>query len=283
MKLGLVFEGGASRTLFSCGVMDALLEENVKADYIIGVSAGIAYGVSYASGQIGRNLKVATEYMSDKRYMGLRHMFNPKNRSYYNLEFVFREIPQKLIYFDYDAFANFEGEIIAVVTNLKTGNAEYMNVPRNKESFKLLQASCALPVLFAPEEIDGNLYMDGGIGDSIPFKRALDDGCDKIITVLTREKDYVKHNELTTKIAKKYYRKYPEFLKALTERPEKYNKCREELFEYAEKNNSVIIMPNTTKNFRRTEKTPERLTDIYNEGYKIAMDMMPKIKEYINS
>ena len=105
MKLGLVLEGGASRSLFSCGVMDALLEENIIADYVIGVSAGIAYGTSYVSRQIGRNLELSVDYMHDKRYMGVRHLFNPKNRSYYNKDFAFRAIPKTVVPFDYDAFA----------------------------------------------------------------------------------------------------------------------------------------------------------------------------------
>ncbi len=283
MKLGLVFEGGASRTLFSCGVMDALLEENIKADYVIGVSAGIAYGVSYASGQIGRNLKVATTYIPDNRYMGLRHMFNPKNRSYYNLDFVFREIPQSLIHFDYDSFAKFDGEIIAVVTNLETGEAEYLNVPQDASSFQILQASCALPVLFQPEKINGKLYMDGGIADSIPFQRAIDVGCDKIITVLTREKSYVKHNELTTSIAKQYYRKYPDFVKKLVARPEAYNNSRKQLFEFAEKTGSIVIMPHSTEHFGRNERSPEKLNKIYADGYETTKSMLDSIKEYINS
>lgn len=283
MKTGLVLEGGASRTLFSCGVIDALLEEKINIDYIIGVSAGIAYGVGYASGQIGRNLNLATTYIPDKRYMGFRHMLNPNNRGYYNLDFIFDEIPSKLLPFDFDAFSKFSGQIVAVVTNLKTGKAEYIDVSRNDKAFRILRASCALPVIFQPETIDGKLYMDGGIADSIPYKRALDDGCDKIITVLTREKDYVKGNEFSTFIAKSCYKKYPEFVKQMVERPINYNNCRKELFEYSEKNNSIVIMPHSTKDFGRNERSPQKLTGLYNDGYETTKSMIDEIKNYINS
>ncbi len=94
MKVGITMEGGASRTLFSCGVTDALLEENIMPDYFIGVSAGIAYGVSYLAKQKGRNLEIAQKYMNDKRYMGMRHLL--KDRSFYNIPFVFDEVPNKL-------------------------------------------------------------------------------------------------------------------------------------------------------------------------------------------
>ena len=88
MKTGIVFEGGAFRTIFSCGVMDALLENKIMPDYMIGVSAGAAYGVSMASGQIGRNLKILINYRNDKRYVGLSNMVHRDNRSLYGLNLI---------------------------------------------------------------------------------------------------------------------------------------------------------------------------------------------------
>ena len=127
MKTGIVFEGGAFRTIFSCGVMDAFLEKNIMPDYIIGVSAGAAYGVSYASRQPGRNLKIILDYCDDKRYMGINNLLNPKNKCYYGLDFAYDTIPNKLVPFDYDEFDKFHGEFYAVVTNVLTGEPEYMN------------------------------------------------------------------------------------------------------------------------------------------------------------
>ena len=60
MKTGLVLEGGALRTIYSTGVMDAMLSKDLMVDYVIGVSAGIAYGVSYVSKQPQRNLEILT-------------------------------------------------------------------------------------------------------------------------------------------------------------------------------------------------------------------------------
>lgn len=282
MKLGLVLEGGASRTLFSCGVMDALLENKIYADYVIGVSAGIAYGVSYASGQIGRNLQVSA-FMSDKRYMGFKHMLNPKNRSYYNMNFVFEEIPNSLVHFDFDAFAAYPGRVVAVVTNIKTGKPEYIDVPRNNSFFKLIEASCALPIMFQPIEIDGKTYMDGGISDSIPYRHALTDGCDKLITILTREKSYVKTEEHGASLARLVYKNNPEFLKAIENRPKQYNDSRSSLFEYSEKSGAIVIMPENTTGFKRTESDYDKLKKLYDDGYNTAQIMMPQIIEYLNS
>ena len=154
MKTGLVLEGGALRAIFSSGVCDGLLEGNIMADYIIGVSAGIAYGVSYVSRQPRRNLEVVTRFAPDRRYMGWRNLTDPSNRSYFGLKFAYDTIPNELIPFDYAAFAAFPGEVEAVATNLNTGGADYLPVPRRDRASLVLQASCAMPLMFPIIRID---------------------------------------------------------------------------------------------------------------------------------
>lgn len=285
MKLGLVLEGGASRSLFSCGVMDALLEEEIFADYVIGVSAGIAYGTSYVSRQFGRNLKLSVEYMHDKRYMGSRHLFDRKNRSYYNYDFAFRRIPEELVPFDFDTYTKIAESTttIAVVTNLETGEAEYKVLATDDwdKHIKTIWASCALPLLFRPESLDGSLYMDGGVSDPIPFQRAFDDGCDKVITVLTRERTYAKESDFSVKLAKRIYRKYPEFGRVLTERPKKYNQCRSKIFELSDSGEMFVIAPTDTTGFSRTERRPEKLKAMYDDGYNTAKKLMSGLKKYL--
>ena len=176
MKTGLVLEGGALRTIFSSGVCDALLDGGVMVDYVIGVSAGIAYGVSYISRQPRRNLEIVTRYAGDRRYMGMNNLADRHNRSYFGLEFVYDTIPNELVPFDYQTFAAYPGQVEAVVTNLNTGEAEYMPVPREDDKFLLLQATCALPLMFPIYHLNGQPYLDGGVADSIPYERAFQQG-----------------------------------------------------------------------------------------------------------
>ncbi len=283
MKSGIVFEGGASRGLFSCGVMDALLEEKIFANYVIGVSAGIAYGTTYVSGQIGRNLELSTKYMHDKRYMGFHHLLNPKKRSFYNMDFAFREIPEKLVPYDFEAFRQSPAKAVATLTNIHTGKPEYFVLPKEdrERHLQILWASCALPFLFQPVDIDGVLYMDGGISDPIPYRRAIDEGCDKIITVLTRERDYTKNSDTGAKVAGLAYHRYPNFAKALAERSEKYNQSRRNIFELTDKGQMITIMPHDTSGFKRTERDPEKLEEMYQDGYQTTKTMMPEIKKYL--
>ena len=179
MKTGIVLEGGAVRTIFSTGVCDALLTRDLLPDYVIGVSAGIAYGVGYVSKQSRRNLDIMVSYINDKRYMGFGNLLRRDNRAYFGLDFVFGTIPNELIPFDYDTFAAYPGEVEAVVTNMDTGKAEYFPVERRDDRFKLLQATCALPFLFPVFDIQGKPCMDGGAADANPYERALERGCER--------------------------------------------------------------------------------------------------------
>ena len=281
MKLGMVFEGGANRTIFSCGVMDAFLEEGLMPDYFIGVSAGIAYGVSYLSGQKGRNLEVMEKYMADKRYMGMRHLFNKKEKAYYNTKFVFEQVPNELVPYDYDAFGQYPGTVEAAVTNIHTGKAEYLEVPRGKDMRDTLVASCSLPILFQPVKIGRHYYLDGGIADSVPFEHAMDEGCDKVVVVLTRERSYVKTQEKAIKLTNRLYKKYPKIVEALNSRAERYNESMKQLAELEQEGKVFVIAPETTFGVGRTETDTVKLRRLYDEGYRIAEAQMEALREYL--
>lgn len=281
MKTGIVFEGGAFRTIFSCGVMDAFLENDIMPDYIIGVSAGAAYGVSYAARQYGRNFRLITEFSTDKRYMGVNNLFIKNNRSYFNLDFAYNKLPNELLPFDYEGFKKFNGEFYAVVTNVLTGKAEYMAYdPLIDTKNLILEATCALPVLFPCIEINNIPYLDGGLSDSIPFKKAFEDGCDRVVVVLTREEGYQKRTGKGDKLIAEAYLKYPEIAKDIMKRAKRYNKTLAELKKYEEEGKVIVIRPDDTKNFKRTEKNKEKLNALYTDGYEKGIDYAKKVIEF---
>lgn len=282
MKTGLVLEGGALRTIFSAGVCDGLLAGGVMTDYVIGVSAGAAYGVSYISGQQGRNLEVATRFAPDKRYMGMGNLLRRDNRSYFGLDFTFRRIPEELVPFDYETFAAWPGKMEAVVTNLNTGNADYLEVPRDAEgSSLLLQASCALPLMFPVFQIGGQPYLDGGISDGIPLERALEQGCERVIVVLTKPRDYVRKPDHSLRLIEYKYRRWPEFCRAMRQRAEIYNKSRERLFQLEREGKILVIAPETTRGVSRTERNVEKLRLLWADGYQQVTDRMEEIRAFL--
>ena len=282
MKTGIVLEGGALRAIFSSGVCDGLLEGNIMPDYLIGVSAGIAYGVSYLSRQPRRNLEVVTTYASDHRYMGMNNLADKSNRSYFGLKFAYDTIPNELIPFDYDAFAAYPGQVEAVVTNLNTGKADYMEVPRLDRNSQLLQATCAMPLMFPIYHLNGQPYLDGGIADSIPWRRAMDQGCDRVMVVMTHPRDYVRKQERLMPLIRKTYREYPNFVAAMESRAQRYNEDREQIFDLERQGKLLVIAPDSTMGVSRTERNPEKLRLLWAKGYQAAMDRMEEIRAFFS-
>ncbi len=279
MKTGLVLEGGALRAIFSSGVCDALLDGGIMADYVVGVSAGIAYGVSYVSRQPRRNLEVVTRYAPDRRYMGVNNL--KESGSYFGIEFVYDTIPNELIPFDYDTFAAYPGEVEAVATNLNTGRADYLAVPREDKQFIALQASCAMPLLFPIYEIGGQPYLDGGAADSIPWKHALEKGCGRVLVVLTRPRGYVRKQDKLLPLMRKKYKQYPRFLEAMERRAEVYNENRRELFQAEREGKVKVIAPGSTLGVKRTERDTEKLRLLWAEGYQMAVERMEELRDYM--
>lgn len=171
---GLVLEGGTFRPVFSCGVMDALLDNDIMFDYVIGVSAGITYAASYLSRQRERNINILRQYRGDKRYFGARNLLH--DHSIFGTDFVFDTIPNQLVPFDWDEFHKYQGKCLVGVTNAKTGKAEYLDGMRMDRPCTMLRATCAIPIYFPPVQMDGETYYDGGLADPIPILRSLHDG-----------------------------------------------------------------------------------------------------------
>ena len=281
MKTGIVLEGGAVRTIYSTGVCDALLTRALMTDYVIGVSAGIAYGVSYVSRQPRRNLDIMVQYINDKRYMGLGNLLRRDNRAYFGLEFVYSTIPNQLVPFDYDAFAAYPGEVEAVVTNLDTGAAEYFPLDRRDDKFKLLQATCALPFLFPVFHIQGKPCMDGGAADAIPYERAFAKGCGRVIVVLTRERGYLRRTEKLQPLIDLAYRKYPKFCDTMRRRADAYNEARQKLFRLEREGRAMVFTPTSTEGFHRTERDVDKIKALWKDGWDQGLARLDEAEAFL--
>ena len=272
----LILEGGTFRPIFSAGVMDALLDNNITFPYCIGVSAGITNGISYISQQRGRNLEVVTKYRNDKRYLGYRNFL--KCKSLFGLDFVFDEIPNKLIPFDMDTYKKYPGKVLVGVTNAKTGKTEYLDGKNLDDKATMLRATCALPIFFPVIKLNGNEYYDGGICDPIPIKKAIEDGNDKHLIILTQPKGYKK--ELSKKnvlVAKLLNNKYPNLKDALLNRHDSYNETVRFCEELEKQGKALILRPEFS--LESFEKDVDKLKANYNHGYDLATKRINDIKK----
>lgn len=275
----LVLEGGTFRPIFTAGVLDALLDNNINFPYCIGVSAGITNGVSYISKQKGRNLEILTKYRNDKKYFGYGNFL--KCKSIFGLDFVFDEIPNKLVPFDMDTYKQHNGKVLVGVTNAHTGKTEYLNGKDLDNKATMLRATCALPIFFPVIKINGNEYYDGGICDPIPIKKAISDGNEKHLIILTQPKGYTK--ELSQKnifVSKLLSKKYPNLKDSFLTRHEHYNKTVKFCEELERQGKALILRP--AYPLESFEKDVNKLKSNYDHGYESAIKNLDAIKSLFN-
>ena len=275
MKIGLVLEGGGMRGIYTIGVLDCLMDENFRADYVIGVSAGACNGSSYVSNQKGRAFRTNTEYITDSRYLGMKNYLTTK--SLFGMDFLFDEIPNKLIPFDYDAFFKSSCEFVMGVTDVITGRAKYFDKSHVEPKNTVLRASSSLPVFAPIVEYQGGKYLDGGVADSLPVKKALEDGCDKVIVVLTRERGFVKKPEKFRSVYKRMYKKYPKMIDALDHRHHQYNESLALIDQLEKDGKAVVIAPDAPLAVGRFEKNPDQLKAVWKIGYDDMKKKMRKV------
>ncbi|WP_297520039.1 patatin family protein [uncultured Clostridium sp.] len=274
----LILEGGTFRPIFSAGVMDALLDNDIMFPYCIGVSAGITNGFSYISKQKKRNLEILEVYRHDKRYLGKRNFF--KCKSIFGLDFVFDELPNKLNIFDQETFDKYEGTLLVGVTNALTGKSEYLNGMKLDKKCTMLRATCAIPVLFPAIEIGQGKYFDGGLCDPIPIKKALEDGNEKHLIILTRPKGFKlepkRKNAMVAKIVKG---KYPKLVDGLLKRHIKYNETVAICEELEREGKAIILRPTKEQAIESFEKDIDKLREGYKNGYDLTMERIEEIKK----
>ena len=273
---GLVLEGGTFRPIFSAGVMDAILAHDIMFPYCIGVSAGITDGFSYISRQPGRNLEVLKQYRCDKRYIGAGNFL--KCRSLFGLQFAFEDVPNRLVPFDWDTFAQYDGTYLVGVTNARTGKTEYLNGKNLDKANTMVKATCAIPLVFPAIALNGQNYFDGGICDPIPVRKALADGNEKLLIVLTRPKGYQKELTRSNKVAARVLRrKYPALVEPLLTRHHKYNETVRFCEELEQQGKAVLLRPAEEGIIDSFEKDIDKIEASYQYGYHLAEQHIDEI------
>ncbi len=275
---GLVLEGGGTRAIYTSGVLDAFIEEGIEFPYVIGVSAGSCNGVSFIGKCHRRQHDITINYCNDKRYMSLQSMV--KNGEYLNTDWIFGELSYDLCPLDYDTYEKSGSVMCAVVTNAATGKAEYM-YPKGafRDGCPELEASCCLPGATKGIVIGDQLYFDGGLVDSIPLERALEDGCQKCVVILTQHKGYQK--KPTSSRLVKLFKKYPLVAEAVKNRHNEYNAQLEYVYSMQEQGLAYVIQPNAPLGASTLEKDLSKLEAIYQLGYKQGKQHAQAVKDYL--
>lgn len=267
-NMGLVLEGGALRGVFTCGVLDWMMDNNVHFPYVIGVSAGACNGASYVSGQRGRARYSNIELLDKFQYIGLKHYLKKGNIMDFDL--LFDDFPNRILPFDFDAYSSAGICFEMIVSSCLTGEAEYMEEYADHERLlQILRASSSMP-LFSPVcYVDGTPMLDGGVCDSIPVDRCQAKGYDKMVVVLTRNASYRKKAD-GLKLLRFFYKKYPEMRNAINRRNDIYNQQLERVEQLEREGKALVIRPIEPMTINRIEKDTNVLIHFYDHGYECA-------------
>ncbi len=278
--IGLVLEGGGFRGMYTAGVLDSFLQQELYFKYLIGVSAGADYGASYVSRQFGRNLAV-NEYVSDPNYCSWFHLLS--KGEYFNDDFVYRYLPEHLVPFDFEAFSSGNVTMKVGLTDCNTGKAAFkvLDATDKKRFATLLSATSSLPVIARPKQIDNELYLDGGISDSIPVQQAFNDGYKRLVVILTRDAAYRKDQVKFLPFWRHHYRHYPRLAEAIINRAAQYNQTLDMIAKLEKEGSIYVIRPNETLPVSRMENKPKRLEKVYYMGLEQMNNEIDRLKEWI--
>lgn len=281
MKTGLVLEGGAMRGMFTAGVIDVFLENNITVDTTVGVSAGAVFGCNFKSRQIGRVIRYNKKYSRDPRYVSFRSFI--KTGDLYGEEFCYHELPNNLDPFDTKTYAENPMDFYAVCTDINTGKPIYHLCKTGTDSdLQWMRASASMPLASRIVSADGYEMLDGGISDSIPVSWIMSQGCEKAVVVLTQHKGYRKKKNSMLPLIKAVYKKYPKLIEALENRHVFYNAELDRIAGLERRGKILVIRPDEPIKISRTEKDPEKLEAVYQLGRKIASEKLNEIKEFLN-
>lgn len=279
-KAALVLEGGGTRGVFTAGVLDYLMEKEVKFPYVIGVSAGACNAIDYVSKQIGRTKDCTIIQDRKNRYIGTKDAL--KKGYLFDMDRLFDEYPNRLFPFDFDTYFASDIQCEVVVTNCLTGEAMYLSEKQDKERLlTICRASSSIPLISPVVDVDGIPCVDGGVADSVPLIHSMKLGHQKNVVVLTRNKGYRKKAPGKSRLLyTAALKKYPNLLNALLNRYRNYNRVMELVEKWEEEGHIFVIRPEVEP-VSRTEQNVEKLTEFYDHGYQLMKQRMEEMQAYL--
>lgn len=278
-QAGLVLEGGALKGVYTAGVIDFFLDKGIEFSSVYGVSAGACSMCSYLSKQRGRALDVSIDYLDSKRYCSVESLLFTGDL--FNVDTCYHLIPDYLHPYDYETFDRYEGRAFSVATDIQTGRPEYFRIRDMKKDIDKIRASASMPLVSRNVKIDGGLYLDGGISDSIPVQKSIIDGNRKNVVVMTKEVGFVRKPTSQLALIRARYFKYPKVAELMARRHIDYN-AQVAYIERLEKSGQAFVLrPQTASGVGRLEKDRNKLLALYRQGYDEAEERYEELLEFL--
>lgn len=280
-SLGLVLEGGGLRGMFTSGILDVFMENGIKFDAMVGVSAGVLFGCNYKSNQPGRALRYNIRFKDDPEYMSWRSLITTGN--FVNEQFSYNLLPNVYDPLDFETYRKNPMKCYAVCTDIEEGCPIYKEIETaDKSGLKWMQASASMPVFARPVEIDGRHYLDGGITDSIPLKFIQEKGYRRNVVILTQPADFRKKKAHVKLVMKIFLDRYPKVAELMERRHLMYNEELDYLHAELQKGNTFLIHPDKKLDIGRLNLKEGKMRKVYEAGVRKAQELLPEIKKFIN-
>ena len=282
MSTALVLEGGAMRGMFTCGVTDVFMENDIEFDACVGVSAGAVFGCNYKSRQPGRGIRYNKKYCRDPRYGTIRSLI--RTGDIYDTDLCYRQIPDVLDPFDRDAVKANPMRFYAAATDIVTGETVFHEI-RDGEAVDIdwLRASASMPVASRAVTIGNRVLLDGGITDPIPYRFIEKKGYDRIVIVLTQPRGFCKKKSAIQPVIELTMKKYPKVIEAMKRRHIVYNAQVRETERREKDGRALVIRPPVPLGITRTEHSPDELERVYQLGRAEALRRLGDVKEYLGN
>lgn len=281
-KTGLILEGGAMRGMFTAGVLDVLMENDIEFDGAAGISAGAVFGCNYKSRQIGRAIRYNKRFSRDKRYCSVWSLI--RTGDLYGADFCYRELPDELDVFDTVTFAANPMEFYVGAVDVRTGKTVYhLCKDGGREDLTWMRASASMPLVSRIVKISGFELLDGGIADAVPYRFMEKKGYTRNVIILTQPAGYRKKKASGMPLFKLLLGKYPNVVSAMEHRHEMYNRQMEEIRKREAAGTSLVIRPEHALGIGRTEKNPDELERVYQAGRAEAKRRLKEIKDFLDA
>lgn len=279
-RAGLILEGGGMRGVYTAGVLDCFLDEGLFFNRCYGSVGRGGQACSYLCPAARPRSALGRTTCATSRCASLWSL--RRTGDYFGAEFLYDLLPNEIYPYDYDAFQAYTGTFYTVVTNCDSGEAEYVPVRDMRRDIIYVRASSSLPLLSRMVEAGGRRYLDGGIADSIPLRRAEADGCEKNVVVLTRAREYRKGKNRVMFAIRRRYGGYPRLVEAIESRHLRYNETLDLIREREAQGRAFVIAPSAPVRIGRLEKNRGRLMELYRAGYRDAARQLPALREFLN-
>ncbi|HSI66691.1 MAG TPA: patatin family protein [Planococcus sp. (in: firmicutes)] len=279
---GLVLEGGGMRGVYTAGVLEYFMEKDLYLPYVIGVSAGACNAASYISRQPGRNRSVTIDFVKHPEYISMRNLLT--KRELFGMDLIFDQIPNELVPFDFETFHAADGQFIVGTTDCYTGKPVYFNKKDSAaDILAVIRASSSIPFMAPPVAHQGKLLMDGGISDPIPIQKALHDGVEKNIVILTQAKGYRKKRSYASKATRYFYKEYIGLAHAMEIRWKIYNDTLDRIEQMENSGEIFVIRPSEELKGGRAERNSEKLELMHKLGYLDAQHAYGSMHSWLQS